>query len=195
MILRLNLSGIVVTMKIWNYVPSRGFEWDGWCKTDISWVSEPWLNLSYHEDEIFMPNEIEETVKMLKAFLNNEFTEVETWRFIEPDFEFILHPQRKEPRFMTRPTFELMDVSMEWKVSFWHRESGLTGNYLLLDLEKQDIEKLLLYFQIVIGEVNTADERVQEMVPAWSAASRWRTSRLGVWSSPWGECVVPVPAL
>ena len=46
---------------------------------------------------------------------------------------------------------------MEWKISFWH--DGLTANYLSVTLDRTDIESLLLYLRLVMGELQkTAPE-------------------------------------
>lgn len=56
-----------------------------------------------------------------------------------------------------RPGCEIVDIDMEWKISFWH--DGLTANYLSVTLDRTDIESLLLYLRLVMGELQkTAPE-------------------------------------
>lgn len=74
---------------------------------------------------------------------------------MEPDFNFVLNPKkdlRLDPKVLyVRPGCEIVDIDMEWKISFWH--DGLTANYLSVTLDRTDIESLLLYLRLVMGEV------------------------------------------
>ena len=55
---------------------------------------------------------------------------------MEPDFNFVLTPKqdvRLNPKVLyVRPGCEIVDIDMEWKISFWH--DGLTANYLSVTL-------------------------------------------------------------
>lgn len=165
--LKLNLDGIILSMQIRNYVKVAEDDFDStWCKTDFSFVSLPWLNYCQENDEVFLAREIDELTDTLKALLHNQMTETAEVNCIEPDFNFVLHPQkdlRLDPKVISvRPGCEISDVNMEWKISFWH--DGLTANYLSVSLRRSDIEHLLVYLQFVTGELKEEDAEIQQRI-------------------------------
>lgn len=154
MTLIMDLDGITVKLKIWNYRPSSEVDWTAdWCKTDFSFTAEPWLNYHMEEDEVFLSCELEELYDALGLLLSGEMTERTEMDMMEPDFSFVLHPrreQREDPRpLRDRGEYETEDICVDWKVSFWH--DGLTKNYLSVRLNREDIEQLRNYLAIVIG--------------------------------------------
>ncbi len=165
--LRFNLGGILTTMEIKGYTPSKGFEWDHWCRTDYSYVADPWLNRTYTDTEIFMPHEIETLVHGLKMFLSGEVNEVASMNFIEPDFSFIFYPPKTpcaSDVYSLFPSFPSDDIELDWRIRFWHMENGLTDNYLSMRMYRPAIEALLLYLRFIIGEVDISDKNVQKMI-------------------------------
>ena len=154
--LKLDLSGINLSMQIRNYRKVPEDDWDStWCKTDFAFVSEEWLNYRKDNDEVFLAREIEDLAKSLDDLLNDRLNASTEFNCIEPDFNFILNPKkdlRLDPKVLyVRPGCEIVDIDMEWKISFWH--DGLTANYLSVTLDRTDIESLLLYLRLVMGEV------------------------------------------
>lgn len=165
--LRLDLDGIVLKLQIRNYVKVAADDWNStWCKTDFSFVSEPWLNYHKEEDEVFLAREIDELKEALQALLENQLTEATEFCCIEPDFNFILTPQRDlrlDPKTLyVKPGCEIVDIDVEWKVSFWH--DGLTANYLSVSLDREDIENLLSYLRLVTGELIESDPKIQQLI-------------------------------
>ena len=53
--LKLDLSGIKLSMQIRNYRKVSDDDWDSvWCKTDFAFVSDEWLNYRKDNDEVFV---------------------------------------------------------------------------------------------------------------------------------------------
>ena len=165
--LRLDLSGIELSLQIRNYAkPLKDDEDSTWCKTDFSFVSSGWLNYRKENDEVFLAWEIEALAKSLDDLLNDRLESPAEFNCIEPDFNFILNPKndlRLDPKVLyVRPGCEIVDIDMEWKISFWHE--GLTDNYLSVTLDRPHIECLLLYMRLVMGEVEENSPEIQALV-------------------------------
>ena len=165
--LKLDLSGIKLSMQIRNYRKVSADDWDStWCKTDFAFVSDDWLNYRKENDEVFLAREIEDLAKSLDDLLNDRLTAPTEFNCIEPDFNFILNPKkdlRLDPKVLyVRPGCEIVDIDMEWKISFWH--DGLTANYLSVTLNRTDIESLLLYLRLVMGEVRESSPEIKALI-------------------------------
>lgn len=165
--LKLNLSGIRLSMQIRNYRRTSEEDWlSVWCKTDFSFVADKWLNYCEDDSEVFLAREIEDLAKSLVDLLNDRLTAPTEFNCIEPDFNFILNPKkdlRLDPKVLyVRPGCEIVDIDMEWKISFWH--DGLTANYLSVTLNRTDIESLLLYLRLVMGEVRESSPEIKALI-------------------------------
>lgn len=165
--LKLDLSGIRLSMQVRNYRKVSADDWDStWCKTDFAFVADEWLNYRKDNDEVFLAREIEDLAKSLDDLLNDRLKAPTEFNCIEPDFNFILTPKkdlRLDPKVLyVRPGCEIVDVDLEWKISFWH--DGLTANYLSVTLDRTDIESLLLYLRLVIGEVQESDPTIKALM-------------------------------
>jgi hypothetical protein len=53
---------------------------------------------------------------------------------------------------------------MDFSVTFWDREGGLSSNRLLMDFDREDLEKLLCYLNIVTGTTSKDDESVKKAI-------------------------------
>ncbi len=149
----MDVSGIVVHLRIKGYEAARENEWGGpWCKCDHAFRSGDWLNYHKEEDEILLSCEIEELEIGLTRLLNDELEDITEIRCIEPDYIFILHPKRdlrKDPHYVyVQKGYEIADIYMEWKVYFWH--DGLTDNHLTLTLGRNEITLLRDYLSSVM---------------------------------------------
>lgn len=167
MTLHMNLDGISVRLKIWNYRPSPDGDWTAdWCKTDVLFSSEPWLNYRLEEDEVFLSCELEELYEGLGRLLSGELHERKEVEMMEPDFAFILYPRRDlrdDPRVThVRSGYEILDISVDWTVAFWH--DGLTNNYLTVELKRKDIGNLRTYLGLVMGVISQDDPLVAELL-------------------------------
>lgn len=165
--LKLDLSGIKLSMQIRNYRKVSADDWDStWCKTDFAFVSDDWLNYRKENDEVFLAREIEDLAKSLDDLLNDRLNAPTEFNCIEPDFNFAFSPKqdvRLNPRVLyVRPGCEIVDIDMEWKISFWH--DGLTANYLSVTLNRTDIESLLLYLRLVMGEVQESAPEIKALM-------------------------------
>ena len=165
--LKLNLSGIRLSMQIRNYRRTSEEDWlSVWCKTDFSFVADKWLNYCEDDSEVFLAREIEDLAKSLDDLLNDRLTAPTEFNCIEPDFNFILNPKkdlRLDPKVLyVRPGCEIVDIDMEWKISFWH--DGLTANYLSVTLNRTDIESLLLSLRLVMGDVRESSPEIKALI-------------------------------
>ena len=165
---RLDLDGIVLNLQIKGYVKTAREDWDSvWCSVDFSFVSEPWLNYSKLDAEIFLASEIDDLIEAFDALLMDRITEQQEFTCIEPDFTFILNPKedvRDNPRVLyVRPGSDtIIDASVEWQVSFWN--GYLTANFLSLTLDRKDIEYFLTYLRLVAGRIAKDDPAVVELM-------------------------------
>ena len=165
--LKLNLGGVVLSLRIWGYTKVNDDDWHSiWCKTDFAFKSGDWLNYHAEAAEVFLAYEIENLVGALDSLLNDRFKTPTEFNCVEPDFNFILNPKcdrRLDPKVVyVRPGCEMVDISVEWCVSFWFE--GLTANYLSVTLYRPDIERLLAYLLLVTGELTADDAQIKAMI-------------------------------
>lgn len=166
--LKLDLDGIVLSLRIRYYRKFSADDWDSvWCKAELSLVSEPWL--SYGEGQsgaALLAAEIDDLTEALEKLLNDQLSAPTEFTCIEPDFVFELNPKedlRKNPRYgYIRPGYEIADIYMEWRVFFWN--GWVTENYISVTLERTDIEYLLTYLKIVTGQLSEKDAQVKELI-------------------------------
>ncbi len=165
--LKLDLDGIVFQIQISGYQPSPTENWDSqWCRTSLSLASKNWLNYMIENDELLLTCEIQTLAESLQKLLNDGFNEITEIECIEPDFKFILHPKkdlRNDPRYIyVQEGHEIEDISMEWVVLFWN--DGLTNNYLSMEFDRDDIEHLLNYLEMIMGSIDKQSETITEMI-------------------------------
>lgn len=165
--LKLDLSGITLSMQVRNYRKTSEEDWlSTWCKTDFSFISDKWLNYCEDDGEVFLALEIEDLAKALDDLLNDRIDAQTEFNCVEPDFNFVLNPKkdlRLDPKVLyVRPGCEIVDIDMEWKILFWYE--GLTDNYLSVTLDRNNIKYLLLYLRLVIGEVEESNAEIKELI-------------------------------
>lgn len=153
--LEMDVSGIAVKLQIKGYRPATKENWDSnWCKCDFLFASGDWLNYHKEDDEVLLSCEVEELEESLTKLLNNELSEVKEIDCIEPDFVFMLYPQRdlrEDPKYTyVQPGYEMADIYVEWQIYFWNQ--GLTANYLTITLDREEIICLKNYFSDVINK-------------------------------------------
>lgn len=151
--LELDLCGIKVKLRIKGYKPTGKEDWDSeWCNCDFLFASGEWLNYHREDDEVLLSCEVEELEESLTKLLNNELNEVKEIMCMEPDFNFILHPQkdlRTDPKYTyVQKGYEIQDIYVEWKVFFWNE--GLTDNHLTVVLGREDIMQLRDYLSVTM---------------------------------------------
>lgn len=162
--LRLDLDGIILTLRIKDYRRVPDDDWDStWCKVDFSFVSEPWLDYRQTDSEVFLAREIDDLREALEALLTGRMTAPSEFICIEPDFRLLLRPRedlRNDPKVIyISPGHEMADIGIEWQVYFWHE--GLTGNFLTVSLGREEILELLVYLRLVSGMMSEDDPAVK----------------------------------
>lgn len=165
--LKLNLDGIILSLRIRRYKKTDRNNWDTvWCRTDFSFISEPWLNYAKEDSEIFLASEVDGLAGELEKLLNDWISEPTEFTCIEPDFVFELKPKedlRRNPNYeYIRPGSEIMDIGLQWKLFFWN--GCLTENNLSVALDRTEIECLLTYLKIVTGQLSEKDAQVQALI-------------------------------
>ena len=167
--LKMDLDGIILSLQIRDYVKTSHDDWDSrWCKVDFSLVSKPetWLNYRITNDETLLASEIDDLSRALERLLKDRLTSPIEFNCIEPDFHFMLNPKkdlRDDPKYTyVRPGYEIVDIDMEWKTSFW--DGGLTENYLSVRLYREEIEQLLLYLQLISGTRSVGDPAIGQLI-------------------------------
>lgn len=84
--LKLNLSGIRLSMQIRNYRRTSEEDWlSVWCKTDFSFVADKWLNYCEDDSEVFLAREIEDLAKSLDDLLNDRLTAPTEFNCMRPN--------------------------------------------------------------------------------------------------------------
>ena len=165
---KMDLDGIIVELCIQQYVKKEARtadEYDHWCKVSFSFSSQPWLNYNKGNDEVFLSYEVDDLAKILDDLLNDRLSKPTTMELIEPDFCFELMPKedlRNNPRILyVQQGHEIADISMKWKVFFWH--DGLTANYLTVTLDRADIANLRNYLFLITGKYDEHTPEIMKM--------------------------------
>lgn len=142
MIYNRDLSGIEVMLRIDNYQsPSKHTYGDWWCDCGFSFRLGNIIQYSVEHDELLMPEDIDSLAISLTRLLDGDLTEPTEEAMTEPDFVFMLYPQkdlRNDPKYTyIPPGHEIQDIYVEWRIYFWN--DGLTSNFLTITLDREDI--------------------------------------------------------
>lgn len=147
----INIRGIDVKLNIRNYKMDSRDDYGDWCRCDFSLVSGDWLNYQVEDDELLLSSEVDELEENLTLLLEKKFTDIFEMPCIEPNFCFILHPQKdllENPKYTyVAPSYEIEDIYLEWRIYFWNE--GLTDNFFKLTLKRDEI----LQFRDYLREV------------------------------------------
>lgn len=167
--LKLDIGGIDFHFRISGYKKSTQENWDDeWCDVDLTLQSRKWLDYHINSDETLLALEVEELRDSIDALLKDGLENYEHKECVEPDFEFHLYPKedlRNNPRFTyVAPGHEILDVHMDFSVTFWDREGCLSSNRLLMEFDRDDLEKLLCYLNLVTKAVSKDDDTVKKAI-------------------------------
>lgn len=165
--LKLDLMGVDFHLQISDYASTTNENWDSkWCITNLSIISGNWLNYMIENNEVLLSFEVKELAEKLEQLLNDRLNEIVEIECIEPDFKFILYPKtnmRNNPKYeYIQEGYEIEDIKMEWIVYFWN--GYLTNNYLSMEFDRDDIEYLSKYLNMIIGKIDKQSEEINEMV-------------------------------
>lgn len=167
--LKLDIGGIDFHFRISGYKKSTQENWDDeWCDVDLTLQSRKWLDYHINSDETLLALEVEELRDSIDALLKDGLENYEHKECVEPDFEFHLYPKedlRNNPRFTyVAPGHEILDVHMDFSVTFQDREGCLSSNRLLMEFDRDDLEKLLCYLNLVTKAVSKEDDTVKKAI-------------------------------
>lgn len=149
--LKINISGIEITLGITGYkkAQNKSDEFNNWCKCDLMVRShnngEYWINYRTLNKEILLSCEVDSLIKTFTKLLDGEDLEHEFVSLIEPDIQFELSPRRE---IKISSGIKILEPSMDFIINFW--DNGvLTGNYLSVSFNKDEILELLNYLKRV----------------------------------------------
>ena len=167
--LKLDLEGISFEYRISEYEPSTNQNWDtNWCKVDLTIRSGNWLDYRIEYKEILLAAEVENLRDGINKLLNDELNEPQLIEGLEPDLEFHLHPKedkRNNPRISyVRPGYEIIDVDMQLIITFWNIDKSLSENKMILCFNRDELEKLLCYLNLVTGVISENDLKVKRYI-------------------------------
>ncbi len=165
--LKLNLDGIIFHLRIRGYKKTSK-QWDDeWSQDDFSVLSGEWLNYQVFNRELLLMVEIEQLQARVEDLLSDMVMDEEEMEFIEPDLKFTFSPKfnvSDDQNFVFATSGkEILDVFMELRIALWN-EGCLTGNELLLVLNREEIESLLCYLHLVTGKIDRSDIKAQELI-------------------------------
>lgn len=145
MIYHKNVAGFEIMLRIDNYQsPAKHNYGDWWCDCGFSFKFGSTINYEVENDELLMPEDIDGLITSLTELLDGKITEPTEEVMTEPDFVFMLYPQkdlRTDPKYTyIAPGHELQDIYVEWRIYFWNE--GLTDNYLTITLNRSDVISL-----------------------------------------------------
>ena len=162
----LDLDGIEFHFRISQYKKSIQEICDEqWCKIDLTLQSGNWLNYEISSD-ILLSCEVEALRNKLLELLSNKIHSQEELEFIEPDLSFILHPQEDltlSPKYSyVAPDHEIADIDADIRIRLWN--GGLTANYISLCLDREDIEALCYYLDLVTKQIKLDHPNIKKML-------------------------------
>lgn len=162
----LNLDGIELCFRVAKYRKSAPEKSDEqWCNIDLALHGNNWLNYKVSSD-ILLACEVEEIRNRIFDLLEDKIQAEEELDFIEPDLTFVLYPKkdlREDIKYTyIAPGHEILDINADLRVHLWN--DGLTANYLSLCFDRDDLQKLLIYLQLVTDEISKDDKIVQKLI-------------------------------
>lgn len=148
----MDIDGIELLFHIHEFYPSSRENWDDeWAKISFRVTSGEWLNYIINYQEIMMMCEIEQLRDILHKQLSNDLTEVYELECLEPDLTFRIIPlsdfRESSKTLSIKEDFEIIDIDLQIDISFWNE--GLTANKLTLSLDRNEIENLACYLDVV----------------------------------------------
>lgn len=148
---KININGIDVKLNIRNYKLGNREDFSDWCRCDFSLTSGDWLKYQVKDDELLLSSEVDELEENLTLLLENKFSDIFEMPCIEPDFCFILHPQkdlREDPKYTyVAPGYEIEDIYLKWRIYFWNE--CLTDNFINLRFNRDEILQFRDYLKSV----------------------------------------------
>ena len=162
----LDLDGIDFHFQISQYRQSNREIWEEqWCQVDLTLQSGNWLNYEI-SSSILLSCEVEELRDKLSQLLSNKIQSPEELEFVEPDLSFVLHPQEDltlNPSYSyVAPGHEIVDIDADFYVHLWN--GGLTANYISLRFDREDIECLRAYLDLVTKQIDFSNPSIKKLI-------------------------------
>lgn len=165
--LRLNLCDVDLQLKINNWQKSESLEeWDdNWCDVELSLKSN-YLNYD-PSGEILMSGEVIYLERILGELIDGTLKEDCTVEFAEPDLQFDLRIAKRlydiPGKVLYRNGFVDVDIDADLIIHFWCSD-GLGANTFCMNMDRDELEALYIYLQIIIGKISINDDRVISLV-------------------------------
>lgn len=121
MVFERDIDGFQVMLRIDDYQdPSKHEYGDVWCDCGFSFRFGDIINYEKEHDELLMPEEVDYLIQEFSALLDGKVTEPREVPLTEPDFFFMLYPEkdlRTDPHYSyVAPGHEIQDIYMEWRI-------------------------------------------------------------------------------
>ena len=140
MYLQLQLDGdITVIFRIREYDNKITAD-DDWCVVDLLVKKPGVINYELYEDETLEGHEVRSIKDLIAATMNGE--DRQSYEPLEPYMIF-------EPG--------LDPIHLKWKIYIWNGVEYNTDSTIDLYLLQEDMERLLKYLKLIIGELGTDD--------------------------------------
>lgn len=162
---KLNLQGMQLEFKVEKYIPNQTIDGE-WTEISFNFKFQNIIQYSTNRDELLLSSEIDDIRDYMEKLLHDKLYEVERYKCIEPDFEFIFKPKydvRNDPNVIwVKPGNEIEDIKMKLKVNLWNE--GLTSNYFSTSFDREEIEIFYLYLSLITNKISKNDARVNELL-------------------------------
>lgn len=165
--IKLDVDGIDFHFRVSRYRKSTKENWyDEWCSVELALQADNFIDCHMGPCENMLAKEVEELRDEIDALLNDKLDEPYKIQCIEPRFEFHLFPKKdkRKSNVIDCEKFDYIfdNVFMEFIVTFWGANGGISDNRLLLAFERELLEKLLCYLNFVTGITDKEDGNVKK---------------------------------
>ena len=138
-------------------VTNKGYNDEGyyWTNTNIS--VENWCFNYRTSGSCFEFSELKHMRDKLTSLLNDEVVSIKTITFLEPDVEIVLKPKcdllNSGKYIYIKTGYEIEDISAEF-LFFPFIEGVITNQHYVMQLFREDINKLVLYLNAIISKLD-----------------------------------------
>ena len=123
-----------------------------WCLVDL-YIKNRFFLFDRTEDEMLNFGEVIYLRDRLSDLLSDQIDSICSLSFIEPDFEFELHPKldlRTVNNLWVREGMEIQDISMDLIISLADLKTGYNGQTYTLPFNRNEIQSMKDYLEQVI---------------------------------------------
>lgn len=164
--LRLDLCDVDVQLKITGWHKSESIKEadDNWCNVELSLKSK---YIDYDTGgELLTSDEVEYFERILGKLIDGTLEEDLTIDFYEPDLQFDVRIAKRlydvPGKITYRNGYMDVDIDADFIIQFWCSD-GLGQNKFSMNMNREELEALHLYLQLVMGIVDKNDSKNQSL--------------------------------